>query len=368
MKKYLLELKKLGYHFSQEELEKPFDELGLESFDLLNIRTSLEKKLGLPIVDSTWLQFKSVFDVVLFCDFHDSQEKYFPKTKKTQLFSKQISIEMPQMALGAMSENWFLKEIGSIHWQMLCEGLKTKSSELKDEENQRLYATFVRIKVEYGLPLNQFKENENLKFKAKIKRFGESLYYSEIKSKAGNTEIKAKMMSSFSVRNANDNSQLLKSKPFSKINKIEELFENDKFGEDYLAIKKQIKHFLKLDKYKFLLNRKVVFEANYRLNPYYDMNGVGLLYFAAYPIISDFCEAQYFNQSFENEVRWEENYSTLSRDIFYYGNCNINDEIIYKLHEFSFDDDGKVMLLSALHRKSDEKKIAQIFTIKSNQK
>ncbi len=45
---------------------------------------------------------------------------------------------MPQMAIGALSENWLFKEIGGRHWQMLCEGVNTNSDEIKDEEGNQL--------------------------------------------------------------------------------------------------------------------------------------------------------------------------------------------------------------------------------------
>ena len=39
--------------------------------------------------------------------------------------------------------------------------------------------------------------------------------------------------------------------------------------------------------------RPALFEAEYKIVPYHDINGVGLLYFAAYPTISDICELAY---------------------------------------------------------------------------
>ena len=54
---------------------------------------------------------------------------------------------MPQMALEALSENWFFKELGDIHWELICKGLNTKSFDLKNDTDDRLYATFVRIRI-----------------------------------------------------------------------------------------------------------------------------------------------------------------------------------------------------------------------------
>ena len=37
-----------------------------------------------------------------------------------------------------------------------------------------------------------------------------------------------------------------------------------------------------------------IFDSEYEIVPFHDINGVGLLYFAAYPIISDICSLRYF--------------------------------------------------------------------------
>ena len=61
---------------------------------------------------------------------------------------------------------------------------------------------------------------------------------------------------------------------------------------------------------------------------------MSLIYFAAYPTISDNCESHYFNEV-ENHLdrRWEQQYFTLARDIMYYANCELSDTIIYHLNK-----------------------------------
>ena len=45
---------------------------------------------------------------------------------------------------------------------MLCDGLGTDSTNLQNADGNRLYASFVRIRIETQQPLNAFKENEHL--------------------------------------------------------------------------------------------------------------------------------------------------------------------------------------------------------------
>jgi probable biosynthetic protein (TIGR04098 family) len=250
---------------------------------------------------------------------------------------------------------------------MLCDGLNTKSFDLKDELNNRLYATFVRISMNSTVALNQFNENETLKIEGEINRYGNSMYFSNIILKSEKSIINANLMTSFSIRNESDNTKLVKSQPNSLENSIEEFSINPKFGNEYRLIKKNELDEIKIGNVTFTIHDNFIFESTYKINPYYDLNGVGLIYFASYPIISDICESNYFNALDNNQERWELTYYTLSRDILYYANCNINDEILYKLNSFSFIENDKVQINSSLYRRSDNSLMARLFTIKKKQ-
>jgi len=269
---------------------------------------------------------------------------------------------MPQMAVEALSENWLFKELGDLHWNMLCDGLKTPSFHLKDELGNRLYATFVRIRIQSTISLNEFKESEELEVNGSMKRYGNGMYFSNTILNSKNGKIEADLMTSFSIRNDTDNTKLMKSEPFTNTNSIPEYDNFPLFGNDYRLIKKEEINELTLGGNKFKIQDEIIFKVEYELNPYYDLNGVGLLYFAAYPIINEVCEAKYFNS--KKTERWEQNYYTISRDIFYFANCNINDTIEYKLNFYEYIDGNKIKISSSLFRKSDSVLMARIFTIK----
>lgn len=192
------------------------------------------------------------------------------------------------------------------------------------------------------------------------------MYFSDIILKSAKAEIKAKLMTSFSIRNDTDNTKLVKSQPCSTNNVIEEFDTNPRFGNEYRLIKKNDLQEVTIGDVTFKIHEDFIYETKYKINPYYDLNGVGLLYFASYPIISDVCEASYFN-THDTSVRWEFTYYTLSRDVFYYANCNTNDEILYKLHSFELIGNDTIKTNCSLHRLSDNTLIARIFTIKRKQ-
>ncbi len=348
---------------NQKQFSDSFDSIGIDSMDLVTLRVELERELRASIPDSHWLDFRSLQDILLYCENERN-----PKSKKMDAISdmsiqKEIYIEMPQMAIEALSENWLFKELGNMHWQMLCKGLNTASSDLKDELGNRLYATFVRIRIQSTAALNTFKENQKLSINATLNRFGNSMYFSAIQIGSDTAQIKADLMTSFSYRNNTDNTQLTKSQVISFENNIPELPSNPLFANEYREIKKGELVNLKFGETEFKVVNTSLFEYNYSLNPYYDLNGVGLLYFAAFPIINDTGEAAYFNSQNTAE-RWELNYFTVSRDIFYFANCNLQDTILYQLQEVKHIDNTTCMLSSALFRRSDNTLLAKIFTIK----
>ena len=173
-------------------------------------------------------------------------------------------------------------------------------------------------------------------------------------------------MYSFTKREGTDNLELIKSQPNVNKNTISELDPLPNFFNEYRLIRKGLMTDYVLSDASFDLVCVSEFETIYEPNPYYDISGVGLIYFAAYPIISDFCEAKYFN-NLDNQRNWETNFKTISHDIFYYANCNATDRIVYKLNQVEFYGDNRVKISSTLIRKSDGVIMANIFTLKQRQ-
>jgi probable biosynthetic protein (TIGR04098 family) len=343
---------------------RPFAEVPIDSMDLAAIRVALERTAGLSIPDAEWVSCETLEDLFGYCAGREGLSCTSAGELRAARRLMDLTLEMPQMAVEALSENWLFKELGGLHWKMLCDGLSTSSFDLKDDLGNRLYATFVRIKLESNLPLCGFKENERVAIDGSIARFGGSMYFSDFEVGGLTGQIKAKLMTTFSAREGKDNTKLTKTQPGSAIpNRTLELPDYPAFGNDYRLMRKgEIGHH-RLANAVFSAGAEAVHETIYELNPYYDLNGVGLLYFAAYPIINDVCEARFFNKG-AAAARWEESHYTVARDVFYLGNCNSRDRIIHRLHEVQSPSDGTVATQSTLLRASDESPIARIFTVK----
>jgi probable biosynthetic protein (TIGR04098 family) len=261
---------------------------------------------------------------------------------------RRYDLNMPQMALGALSEAWLFRELGDLHWTLISQGLRAPSSQLSDANGDRLYATFTRLRWSGTKPLKAFAENDRVSARAAIKRFGNGVFFGEIAFGAEQKHIDVQLMSSFTKRSSSSsNLSLLKGQPHVPADSpIPVLDELPAFAQEYRQV-------------RAATHSSVLFEHEYRILPYHDINGVGLLYFAAYPTINDLCEMHYFADNPE----WCLRSSTLSRDIHYYGNCNLTDKILYRLHDVK-DEDGKLTLTSSLTRASDSTMIANLITTK----
>ncbi len=272
---------------------------------------------------------------------------------------------MPQMAIGALSESWLLKELGDFHWASICKGLGKKSKELVNDTDDRLYATFVRIKYTIHKNLNSFKENDDLELNSEISRFGNSMYFSNMSLKSESAVVNSNLMTTFTLRNKDDNTKLAKSEPDVAENTIPKELSFPSFGAEYRQLRKDILKEFTFSEETFSVPEisKSIFESSYDLIPYHDLNGVGLLYFAAYPIINDICTNKYFKA--HRSENWAMDYFTEFKDIHYFGNCNSDDKIKFVIHELESLSDDQILISSSLFRESDGELIARMFTVKS---
>ena len=135
------------------------------------------------------------------------------KTVVSNDLTRSFTLNMPQLFLGGLSENWFLKEIGDMHWHLISSGYGTSSGELTDSSGDRLYASFVRIKWNCDTPLSAFIENSEFELTSQLSRYGNKMIFSDGKSISAHDIINFEMMSVFSSRSATDNTSLKKGEP-----------------------------------------------------------------------------------------------------------------------------------------------------------
>lgn len=334
--------------FSFEHAEVPFERLGVDNFGLLALRASVEQDAGRPIEDHLWLEAKTPGQLLsLFDDGKDARAA--AADGKQVDVRRRYRLNMPQMALGGLSESWLFKELGDLHWSMITSGLGVSSSALCDGNGSRLYATFTRLRIEATCPLLAFVENEDVSLHGAIERFGAGMFFSTISLQGPAKAIRASAMSSFTKRGAsNGNTSLLKGQAVIPPGcRIRELQAMPEIGDGYRLRRKSTP-------------APALFETEYEFIPYHDINGVGLLYFAAYPTISDICELRYMGLG----NQWALTASSVSRDIFYFANSDIHDRLIYRVHSRK-DRPGEIEIESSLSRASDGTLMAYLVTKKA---
>jgi probable biosynthetic protein (TIGR04098 family) len=279
------------------------------------------------------------------------------------------------MALGGLSENWLFKELGDMHWQMIGSDQGLPINEVCDTEGHRLLPVFSRIRIENTHPLRYFKENDSCKVAGDLARFDEKTFISDIELQSSNKVINAQLMTFF-ARKTHENALILSTLPLGDVAVSARQSEEHKaFYREFTQIKKgqaqrpdSLDH-ITLKNFKIALAQKELFSCTYELNPYYDINGACLLYFASYPPINDQCERLYFREMACSKTgkiaeEWCVDSSTLARDIFYFGNCRIDDSLLFQLDSCEFAKNYRVKISSSLFRQSDGMLIARIFTLK----
>jgi probable biosynthetic protein (TIGR04098 family) len=319
----------------------------LDSFDLMTLRALLEEGLRVRYDDSSWIKIKKFHEFSTLAVSQGVQTlNYFDESSAK--IERHYKLNMPQMNVSGLSEYWYLKEIGDMHWKMIASSLDVASDKILDQAGNRLYATFVRIKFTSTTSLREFNENDPIQLSAELSRFG-SFYLSENILKKNDQTMKAELVTSFVARGVN-NSELYKSIPIEEPKvSLHSYTEIPKLIEQYHHVRKN-------EQPLFDETVAPIFQCSYTLDPYHDINGVGLLYFAAYPHIFDVCERAFMNAK-KLQKDWSFLSSTISRDIFYLGNSDLSDEIIYNLRKFS-ETNGKFTFVSELVRKSDGKRVS----------
>lgn len=321
------------------DIEKTFDDLEIDSFALVTLRAEIEESEGSAIPDADWTEIKRPSDLLRFITKPKGQRSGQVVGATAR---RSYEINMPQMALGGLSESWLYKEVGDIHWSLLTSALGVESSKISDQSGARLYATFTRLRYRSNIPLAKVRENEAFDATAAMTRFGAGMFFSSVQFKSDQNEIAFEVMSSFSMfGESGENTSLIKGQPeLPKNFSVPSLPELPGFATEYRALRAEDPG-------------ASVFETEYEIVPQHDINGVGLLYFAAYPVISDICLMRYLGKGAAFE------WSSSERDVCYFANSGPEDRLTYRVHNDNHADNMRT-IDSTLSRASDGKRMALI--------
>lgn len=354
-----------------DSLSCPLDASGIDSFDLITLRTAIEERRRLSIPDREWAAISSLSDIARLPALARALAMTpVPDTPVDAVSTAALTtpamssgatgmlgpgrsrrvqpVNMPQMALSGLSEAWLFKEVGDAHWAMITDFLKSPSSAISDDLGDRLYATFTRISLEVEPSLRGFAENDTLVIESNLERQGAGFFFGNhsLTGAGSGGRGRVQTMSTFAKYGERGrNTSLMKGSPtLPDPEAIPSLPGLPAFGMDYRSR-------------RATEPGPEVFTCDYDILPPHDINGVGLLYFAAYPTVFDLCLEKAEGKGFLM------GHSTVSKDIFYYANSEPNETLRFALHARTEEGDT-IRHDAALFRTSDGKRMADVVSWK----
>lgn len=378
-----------------EALAMPVADTGVDSFALITLRAALETRFSVSIPDLEWVSAQSLAQIadlpsfaavtpqppavastltaspegpdgpidpppppaVIPLDRFSQLTHQLPEGRPASMIDTRVPgrlhrrhmLEMAKMALSGMGEPWLFRELNDLHWAMICDFLRMPSSQIIDGRGDRLYATITRCLIEFEPDLFSFKENTAFDIKSELERYGASMFFSK-HDFTGSEGVsgKAVMMSTFAkYGERGNNKSLVKGTPHiaDEVN-VPSLAQLPDFAATYRARRAEPPAEITL------------FETEYDILAPHDINGVGLLYFAAYPTIFDLCieRSEYFG--------FLRAFSTVSKDIMYFANAEPEETLIFRLHERAEPEAGLIRHFCSLSRKSDGVRMAEMTGLK----
>jgi probable biosynthetic protein (TIGR04098 family) len=279
-------------------------------------------------------------------------------------------IHLPQTDATGLSENWLFKHCGEMHWDHLCAAMGVSgvnAKEMRDDAGNRLYPTFLAIRGRYETPLCKVEMDEEFQTTVKLNHFGRAFFHSNISFSDEDARFDLEMLTTFVARNKSGLNDLHQSLPAANLAYNSTPL---KAAPALLKDSQALRHG-KLTDYDFLgqqfANSKDDrdLQISFEPSPYIDFNGAGLLYFAAYPTITDTLERQlvHKNELMEGPGDWAGRSSTIARDVFYYRNLNLGEKLTAKIKRFDRVGDN-IIIHTMLTAESDGAALADIFTAK----
>lgn len=274
---------------------------------------------------------------------------------------EQYNVGMPALTRGGLSEVWLFKHFGDLHWKLTSQCIQKPLSTLLDPDGFRIYNTFVRVIVS-GSVLSSFHEDTNLSIGGGIYAHGASTLISDLNlSHPDGANLKVNMMSMFSRRQSSGSNGLSKAQLLpTNTSEVGITQHRPAILRDYQMLKKHISSQVLIDNHLVEVDfNQVLGEYHYTINPFTDVNGVGLLYFPSYISIADFCFSRL------ELVNDPLDYHTSYRDIHYYANSDLNDKILFRLHYLNILPEKELYYVASLSSLNYPKQMAVLACKKS---
>lgn len=306
----------------------PRNYLNIDSIGSLILREQLERTFQVEFSDETWITFESLNSIIYYIQklqkqnelletidrstdphVNDDIRRNWSLSASGDLY-QDIEIGMPLMGIGNLAENRLLMHLGDLRWTHVSALTGVPTKQITDADGNRLYSTFFYVEVAFpeDRPMACYGENDRIKIIDTVKRFGDGILdgvsyllpsnfvetdqcpFNNLAAAVANG-IPAVRLSSIFVRQFNGSEWLKRSQPSNPgFRYISELTDPPDSYESarQAGVSGQFKIKMAEPYYEPLLRGPV--RIKYELVPERDLNGVGLVYFAQYPLFLDIIE------------------------------------------------------------------------------
>jgi probable biosynthetic protein (TIGR04099 family) len=274
--------------------------------------------------------------------------------------SQPITIGMPHLSFGGLSENWLWKECGHRHWRTLAAKLGLAGPDFRDVRGNRLYAAFTAIRLHDGR-LAQVREGDALTIASEVDRASHTQHVSSHEIRKGDVPIAGVQMASIFVRRTVEGSNRGVERATANATRIPRINARSR-GTGLIALAHQFRSERWKEHLGFVREAGTAFTSfTFRPCPQNDFNGADFLYFASF-------------QSIVDRARWntgpdrEAMTPACHREIYYYANIDIGEHVKVVHCGLKRTRSGSEGMTIArwdrIVRETDQKIIADAFTVK----
>jgi probable biosynthetic protein (TIGR04098 family) len=273
---------------------------------------------------------------------------------------RRVRIGMPQLDLGGLSEGWFLRYAGDLHWEAITRRLGVPTDQIRDDGDERLYPTVVALRAHYQPSLGVVRENDLLTASVEVAPCGGACALGRVAARIGEARVSLELLTTFARRDPSGAMRMAlpaarHAARWAQVGVAPALAQlaraarrgqpvDDRFAGPSLTPQGPP------------LGR-IMREPS----PYSDYNGARLLYFASYPTLADDAERHLVRRLGLCGKDWALATSPARRDVFYYGNLPLGESLIATLMSFEPDREG-VKTRVRLTRAGDGHPIADVVT------
>lgn len=273
-------------------------------------------------------------------------------------------LEMPQLSVAGLSEFWLLKEIGRVHWHWLFARLGIRPVDYLGCDGGRIYPTFARIRFQASQPLARFGEGDVLV----LERIGFERYgghsLSRFRFRSASAWITVQALS-IDARRTGRGNQLARvhSEP------LPAALGADPFVRGFEDGRRTARQALAPPEPQ-AGGAPEAADYVHRINPFAEVNGVNLLYFAAQPIIANLAERETAGRRAPGAGDVAFTHSTDCCDVSFFRNCDVADRVWCRIQSITLDSaswrkDHPLASAVALRRMSDGKLMSVVHTHKA---